>query len=148
MKVVLQRVNSASVTVNGQTIAAIRRGVLCYVSYAATDTEQTFTWMAAKIANLRIFPELDGKDRFDQSLREINGEVLIVSNFTLHADCRKGRRPDFIDAAPPQVASGFHTKFLEILRKCEVSVYDGQFGAHMRVLSENDGPVTFILEKE
>ena len=148
MKVVLQRVNRSSVSIEGTTIAEIGIGLLCYVSYAPSDNDETMKWVSAKIADLRIFPGLDGKDRFDRSVREIDGSSLVVSNFTLHGDCRKGRRPDFMNAATPQVARGMHHRFIEILKETGVSVQDGRFGAHMLVESVNDGPVTFIFEKE
>ncbi len=148
MRAIIQRVNRASVTVDQTIIAAIERGVLCLVSYAPSDTEEVMQWMAKKIVGMRIFPGESGTDRFDRSVLEIGGKVLIVSNFTLHADCRKGRRPDFVAAAAPDLAVQLHQRFLKLVSDCGVEVHDGRFGAHMLVTSENDGPVTMILEKD
>lgn len=148
MKAVLQRVTEAAVAVDDKVVAKITTGILCYVSYAATDRLETMEWMARKIADLRLFASDAGEDKFDRSLKEIAGELLVVSNFTLHADSRKGRRPDFIAAAPPTIARDMHIRFLEVLKEHGIVVHDGVFGAHMMVTSLNDGPVTILLERD
>ncbi|MDK9700027.1 MAG: D-aminoacyl-tRNA deacylase [bacterium] len=148
MKAVLQRVTAAEVQVDHKVIARIASGVLCYISYAANDRLDTMVWMARKIADLRLFTSEGGEDKFDRSLKEIAGELLVVSNFTLHADSRKGRRPDFVDAAPPAIARNMHIRFLEVLKEYGIVVHDGEFGAHMLVSSVNDGPVTILLERD
>ena len=147
MKVVLQRVTQANVTVEAPAYtASIGRGVVVLVGITQTDTNAQAEWMARKIANLRIFPALDGKSSFDRSLIEVGGAVLCVSQFTLYGEVNKGRRPDFIQAAKPDVAAPLIDYFVAQLRVQGLSVESGVFGADMQVALVNDGPVTLILE--
>lgn len=144
MRVVLQRVVSSQVTVDGAVIGRIDRGLNLLVAIAQTDTEAELDWMAKKCLELRVFSS-DG--RFDQSVQDINGEILVVSQFTLYADCRKGRRPSFDQAASPDRAEHLYNQFVEKLRESGLKIETGKFGAMMRVLIENDGPITLILER-
>jgi len=147
MKVVLQRVSYASVTVQASAYTAgIGRGVLLLVGITHTDTQAQADWMARKIAGLRIFPAPEGKSGFDQSLAEVGGAVLCVSQFTLYGEVSKGRRPDFVQAAKPDVAAPLIDYFAAQLRAHGLPVEMGVFGADMQVALENDGPVTLILE--
>ena len=146
MRVILQRVTSSKVIVEGQTIGKIGRGLNLLVGIADTDTEAELDWMARKCLELRVFPRDDG-GRFDQSVQEIQGELLVISQFTLYGDCRKGRRPSFDQAAAPEKAENLYEQFVEKLRQSELKVETGKFGAMMQVSIENDGPVTLILER-
>lgn len=145
MRVVIQRVRSSHVTVDGQLIGKIGRGLNLLVGIAATDTEAELDWMMRKCLDLRLFPADEG-GRFDQSVLEIQGELLVISQFTLYGDCRKGRRPSFDRAAVPDQAEALYTQFIEKLRTSGLKVETGKFGAMMQVSIENDGPVTILLE--
>jgi D-tyrosyl-tRNA(Tyr) deacylase len=146
MRVVLQRVTCASVSVNGQVVGAIAQGVLLLVGIAQGDTPTQADWMARKIAGLRVFPAPDGSSHFDRSLLEIGGAALVVSQFTVYGDARKGRRPDFTDAARPEQAAPLIDYFCRALAAQGVTVAQGVFGADMQVSLVNDGPVTLILD--
>lgn len=147
MRAVIQRVASASVAVDDTTVARIGRGVLVLVGVARGDTEHEASSLARKIADLRIFPDDDG--RFDRSLLDISGAALVVSQFTLLADVRRGRRPSFADAAPPEVAEPLVEAFARALRDVGVGqVETGRFGAAMQVALVNDGPVTIVVDTE
>ncbi|MFN3168013.1 MAG: D-aminoacyl-tRNA deacylase [Phycisphaeraceae bacterium] len=147
MRISLQRVSHASVVVDGQTVGSIERGYLLLVGVCASDDRQVIERMANKIAKLRLFPDADGK--FDRSLLDIAGDALVVSQFTLYGDARKGNRPSFIDAAPPVVAAPLIDAFVQALRDAGVSpVETGRFGAHMSVTLCNDGPVTLWLDSQ
>ncbi|GAB4477008.1 MAG: D-tyrosyl-tRNA(Tyr) deacylase [Elainellaceae cyanobacterium] len=145
MRVVLQRVSSSRVAVDGEVIGQIGRGLNLLVGIASTDTEAELEWMARKCLELRVFSNRDGK--FDQSVQDIGGELLVISQFTLYGDCRKGRRPSFDQAATPAIAEALYDQFVEKLRQSGLRVETGRFGAMMQVSIENDGPVTLILEK-
>ncbi len=146
MKIVLQRVNNASVSVDNEKISEIGPGLLLLVGVARGDGEAETDWLAEKVAGLRIFADADGKMNLD--IREAEGEVLAVSQFTLLADTRKGKRPSFVDAASPEEARTLFDYFCEKLRAAGVrSVKTGSFGAMMDVELVNDGPVTIILER-
>lgn len=147
MRVVIQRVKSSHVVVDGQTIGKIERGLNLLVGIADTDTATELDWMTRKCLDLRLFPA-DTGGRFDQSVQEIGGELLVISQFTLYGDCRKGRRPSFDRAAAPDQAEALYNLFVEKLRSSGLKVETGKFGAMMQVFIENDGPVTIILEKE
>lgn len=147
MRVVIQRVLSSQVTVEGQIIGKIGRGLNLLVGIADTDTEAELDWMVRKCLDLRLFPANEG-GRFDQSILEIKGELLVISQFTLYGDCRKGRRPSFDRAAIPDKAEALYNLFVEKLRTSGLNVETGKFGAMMQVSIENDGPVTILLEKE
>ena len=147
MRILLQRVNYASVKVDGEVKGEITKGVLLFVGITHNDTEKDAAYLAEKIANLRIFEDEDGK--MNRSVLDINGEALVISQFTLYGDCRKGRRPGFADAAEPGFADQLYQKFTELLKQQGVTkVANGVFGADMKVKLENDGPVTFIVESK
>lgn len=146
MRVVLQRVSRGRVTIEGRTAGAIERGLVLLVGFAPTDTEEAVAWMAEKVLRLRIFADDEGK--MNRSLEEVAGGVLVVSQFTLYGDARKGRRPSFVDAAPPAVAIPLYERFVALLReRAPGAVETGEFGAMMDVELVNDGPVTLILER-
>ena len=144
MRTVLQRVRRARVLVYGAVIGEIERGLLIYAGVAPGDGPAEVEWMARKLAGMRIFPDEQG--RFDRSLIDVQGAALVVSQFTLFADTRKGRRPSFLDAAPPAVAEPVMEQLMQALRERGLTVAGGRFGAHMAVESENDGPVTITLD--
>ncbi|MBD2119403.1 D-aminoacyl-tRNA deacylase [Trichocoleus sp. FACHB-262] len=149
MRVVIQRVKSSQVTVAGQVIGKIGRGLNLLVGISSTDTEAELDWMARKCLELRLFPDSErGNGRFDQSVQEIGGELLVVSQFTLYGNCRKGRRPSFDQAATPAIAEQLYEQFVAKLRQSGLKVETGKFGAMMEVAIENDGPVTMLLERE
>jgi len=146
MRAVIQRVSSASVKVDGKTVGAIERGFLVLVGVTHGDTRAEADWLARKIAGLRIFEDEAGK--MNLGLADIGGAVLVVSQFTLYGDARKGRRPDFLQAARPEQAEPLITYFVEQLHSLGVTVATGQFHAHMQVALVNDGPVTLWLDTE
>jgi D-tyrosyl-tRNA(Tyr) deacylase len=145
MRVVLQRVSRARVTVDGRVTGEIGRGLLLLVGLTASDTEAELAWMADKVVGLRIFPDDEGK--MNRSLEEADGALLVVSQFTLYGDVRKGKRPSFVDAARPEVAIPLYERFVALLRATGRPVETGEFGAMMDVELVNDGPVTLILER-
>lgn len=145
MRIVLQRVSRASVTIEGRTAGSIERGFCLLVGFTHTDTPAICDWMAEKVAGLRLFSDAEGK--MNVGLVEAGGAVLVVSQFTLYGDTAKGRRPSFIDAARPEVAVPLYEHFLQALRSCGLEVETGEFGAMMDVALVNDGPVTLILER-
>ena len=145
MRALLQRVSKASVRVNGQTVSAIGRGLLILLGVGHGDGEEQVEFLAEKIANLRVFEDEQGKTNL--SILDVKGEAILVSQFTLYADTRKGRRPSFTDAALPEVAEPLVNRFVELLRGHGVPTQTGKFGAHMEVEIHNDGPVTIWLEK-
>ncbi len=145
MRIVVQRVRQASVAVDGRVVAAIGPGVVVLVGVTHTDTEEQARWLAQKVAGLRIFEDAEGK--LNLGLLDIGGSALVVSQFTLYADARKGRRPSFTDAAPPEVAEPLVQCFAEELAAAGVPVQTGVFGAYMLVEIHNDGPVTILLER-
>src|SRR5512141_2024171 len=145
MRTLIQRVSKASVTVEGQTISSIGKGLLILLGVGHGDGEEQAKLLAEKTANLRIFEDEQGKTNL--SILDVKGEAIVVSQFTLYADTRKGRRPSFIDAALPDVAEPLVNRFVELLRSHGVPTQTGKFGAHMQVEIHNDGPVTIWLEK-
>ncbi len=144
MRAVLQRVSAARVTVGDRVVGAIRRGLLVLVGIAVGDTEAEADWLLDKLLDMRVFENARGK--FDQSLRDINGDLLVVSQFTLLADTRKGRRPSFSDAARPEQAIPLYQRLVRRAREQGLTVAAGEFGAHMQVELINDGPVTILLD--
>ena len=147
MRLLLQRVTSASVVVDRETIGAIDHGYLLLVGIGKNDTLSTVNKLAKKVVNLRLLPNEAGK--FDKSLLDVGGGALVVSQFTLYGDARKGNRPSFIDAAPPELAEPLCDAFAEALRSLGVSrVETGRFGADMKVTLCNDGPVTLWLDSD
>ncbi len=145
MRALIQRVKSGKVTVEDQTVAEITHGLVILLGIGQSDDEAKVRFMVEKIANLRIFE--DNQGRFNLSILDQGGEVIVVSQFTLYADTRKGRRPSFTEAAPPEVAAPLVEKFADLLRAKGVPTQTGVFGAHMLVEIQNDGPVTIWLEK-
>ncbi len=145
MRALLQRVSKASVTVEGQTISSIGKGLLILLGVGHNDGEEQAKFLAEKIANLRVFEDEQGKTNL--SILDVKGETIVVSQFTLYADTRKGRRPSFIDAALPEVAEPLVDRFTDLLRGHGVPTQTGKFGAHMEVEIHNDGPVTIWLER-
>lgn len=146
MRAVVQRTRAASVTVENQTIASIGPGLTVLVGVGMDDSEQDANYLAEKIVNLRIFPDDQGK--MNLSLLDVKGELLAVSQFTLFGDCRKGRRPGFDQAAPPEAARRLYEIFVSALRESGVPVSCGQFQADMLVKIENQGPVTMLLDSK
>jgi D-tyrosyl-tRNA(Tyr) deacylase len=144
MRAVLQRVSRAAVVIDGETVGAIERGLLVLLGVAPADTPAEANWLAEKIAGLRIFNDEAGK--MNLSVADVGGAVLVVSQFTLHGDCRKGRRPSFLGAAPPEIAVPLYEAFINALRALGLPLATGRFGAMMQVELINDGPVTLILD--
>jgi D-tyrosyl-tRNA(Tyr) deacylase len=144
MRAVVQRVSQASVKVGDEVVGAIGQGLLILLGIGVGDSEAEARLLAEKTANLRIFADEEG--RFNRSLLDIGGEALVVSQFTLYADTRRGRRPSFSDAAPPEIAAPLVDIFADELRRLGVAVSTGRFGAMMQVALVNDGPVTILLD--
>ncbi len=145
MRVILQRVSEAKVTIHGETRGAIGRGVMVLVGFTAADTEAEVQWLADKIVGLRLFSDAEGKMNLD--LAAVGGAILVISQFTLYGDTAKGRRPSFIDAARPEIAIPLYEAFLAALTARGATVASGEFGADMQVTLTNDGPVTLQLER-
>src|SRR6516162_2096394 len=146
MRAVLQRVSRAAVVIDGETVGAIQRGLLVLLGVAPADTEKEARWLAEKVAGLRVFNDEAGK--MNLGVAEVGGGVLVVSQFTLYGDCRKGRRPSFIAAAPPEVAVPLYEAFVNALRALGLPVATGRFGAMMQVELVNEGPVTLIVDSQ
>ena len=146
MRAVLTRVKSASVTVDGNVVGKIGQGFLILLGVTHEDTEAQAVKLADKLAGLRIFEDEDGK--MNRGLETVNGEILVISQFTLYGNCRKGRRPDFLAAARPEVAIPLYEKFVQVLRDKDIHVETGEFGAEMLVESINDGPLTLVVDTD
>lgn len=147
MRIVLQRVSRAQVSVGGEVVGRIGAGLLLLVGFRAGDGDDHVAWMADKVLGLRIFPDADGK--MNLGIEETCGDLLVVSQFTLYGDTRKGRRPSFVDAAPPEVAVPLYERFVAVLReRAPGRVETGEFGTHMDVELVNDGPVTLVLDRD
>jgi D-tyrosyl-tRNA(Tyr) deacylase len=146
MRAVVQRIKQARVNVEGKVIGEIKQGLLCFLGVGKEDQEADADYLAAKIPQLRIFEDAEG--RFNLSLLDIKGAVLVVSQFTLFADCRKGRRPSFSDAAEPEQARRLYQRFIAKLKENAIPVATGEFQARMAVELVNDGPVTLLLESK
>ncbi|MFN3505330.1 MAG: D-aminoacyl-tRNA deacylase [Caldimicrobium sp.] len=145
MRVVLQRVKEARVVIEGQIFNEIKKGLLVLACIEREDTEEALSWMAEKIASIRIFPDEAGK--FNRNIKDVGGEVLVISNFTLCGELKKGTRPSFHLAEEPILAQGKLNRFIQMLREKGLVVKEGQFGAYMDVELINDGPVTIILQR-
>ena len=146
MRAVLTRVSSASVTIDNQVVGRIGKGFLILLGIGPEDTEAQCRYLAEKALSLRIFE--DGQGKMNLGLDQVGGQVLVVSQFTLYGNCRKGRRPSFTEAAPPQLGNELYEKFLSICAELGYPPQHGQFGADMKVASVNDGPVTLILDTD
>ena len=146
MRAILTRVKSASVTIDGEVVGKIGQGFLILLGVGPEDNEQTCRYLAEKALGLRIFEDENGK--MNLGLDAIGGQVLVVSQFTLYGNCRKGRRPSFTDAAGPELGNALYEKFLAICEELGYPPQHGQFGADMQVASVNDGPVTLILDTD
>ncbi len=146
MRAVIQRVSQASVTVENHLTGKIEKGLLVYLGVGKDDTEADVQWIAEKIINLRIFA--DAGDKMNLSVKDVGGAVLLTSQFTLYGDCRKGRRPGFDASAPPEWAELLYEQTITAVRELGVPVQTGCFAAHMQVASDNDGPVTFLLDSK
>jgi D-tyrosyl-tRNA(Tyr) deacylase len=146
MRVVLQRVSEASVSIDGRVVGEIQAGLVLLVGFSDEDVEENLDWMADKIRGLRVFSDEDGK--MNLSLEDVAGDLLVVSQFTLYGDTRKGRRPSFVHAAHPDLATPLYERFLGLLKeKAPGRVESGEFGAMMDVALVNAGPVTLVLER-
>ena len=145
MKTVIQRVSEASVTIDGQVTGRIGKGFMILIGIGAEDTEEQADWIAQKIANMRIFE--DEEERMNLSLKDVGGEILAISHFTLYADCRKGNRPNFLGAGKPEMSEPLYEYLCDALRAHGIHVETGVFGADMKVALVNDGPVTIVLER-
>jgi len=144
MKLVIQRVREARVIVDGRTSGAIVGGLLVFIGIARSDNQKDVKYLVEKLLGLRIFPDQDGK--MNRDVREVGGSLLLISQFTLYGDCRRGRRPSFDQAAAPEYAAELYNYFLELARKGPVPVETGVFQASMQVHLVNDGPVTILLD--
>ena len=144
MRLLIQKVKGAQVVVEGKVVGKINAGLLVFLGVHSADTLKECQWVKEKLLDLRIFPDEAGK--LNLSLRDVGAELLVVSQFTLYADCSKGRRPSFTDAAPPEMAKKLYEQFVNELKETLPQVQTGEFGAHMEVSLINDGPLTFIVD--
>jgi D-tyrosyl-tRNA(Tyr) deacylase len=144
MKALIQRVQSASVSVDDKTISSIQTGFLVFLGVEETDTPEDLQYIIRKTCNLRVFQDTEG--RMNRSLSDVSGSILLVSQFTLCADTKKGNRPSFHEAAAPQKATEYYEKAVELIKKENIPVETGEFGAHMIISLVNDGPVTIHLD--
>lgn len=145
MKLFIQRVSKASVEVEGKIVGSIGKGLLVLVGITHKDSLSQIEWLASKMVHLRIFEDAQGK--LNESLIDQKGSALIISQFTLYADCKEGRRPSFTEAAPPEISKPLYEQFIREVQKHQIQVETGLFGAEMRVSLVNEGPVTILLEK-
>ena len=146
MRVVVQRVKEAKVEVDSEVVGAIEQGLLVFLGVHLDDRPEETQWLVNKLINLRCFQDKDGK--MNLNLKDIEGQALIISQFTLYANCTRGRRPDFIQTAQPETAEKIYDKFVAEVKQELGSVQTGQFGAYMRVSLINDGPVTFVIDSK
>jgi D-tyrosyl-tRNA(Tyr) deacylase len=147
MRIIIQRVIASQVEIEGEVVGKIGKGLNLLVGIHETDTEQEIDWMVNKCLELRLFADEENKS-WQKSIQDIQGELLVVSQFTLYGDCRKGRRPSFSYSASPNTAEDLYNQFVDKLKTSGLKVETGKFGAMMQVAIENDGPVTLILERE
>ena len=144
MKAVIQRVNRSSVTIDGEVHASIAQGLMVLLGIEDADTAEDIEWLSGKIVNLRIFDDAEGV--MNESVKDKKGDILLISQFTLHGDIRKGRRPSFDQPAEPDLANQLYEQTIALVRQQGIAVETGTFAAHMHVTSANDGPVTFLLD--
>jgi D-tyrosyl-tRNA(Tyr) deacylase len=145
VRVVVQRVSRAAVRVDGRTVGAVGRGFVVLVGFRAADDEAGLAWMADKVVGLRVFGDAEG--RMNLALADVDGALLVISQFTLYGDVQKGRRPSFVDAAPPDRAEPLYQRFVTLLRERGARVETGRFGAMMEVELVNEGPVTVVIDR-
>lgn len=146
MRVVVQRVTSSKVIVNDNIIGSIDKGFNLLIGFSKEDTEEDLLYLKDKIVNLRIFE--DENDKMNLSLLDVKGDILAISQFTLYGDCRKGRRPNFMEAEGGDKAKALYERFIELLKETNLKIETGEFGSHMKVDIQNDGPVTIILDSK
>lgn len=146
MRAILQRVSKASVTIDNSETNAIRKGIVAFIAVKPSDTQDDIDYIVSKMINLRIFEDSEGK--MNKSLIDINGDLLIISQFTLYGDCRKGRRPSFTQAGSPKIAEPIYNRFIETIITEPINIVTGKFQSDMQVSLINDGPVTLILDSE
>ena len=146
MRVVVQRVTSSKVIVNDKIIGSINKGFNLLIGFSKEDTEEDLLYLKDKIINLSIFE--DENDKMNFSLLDVKGDILAISQFTLYGDCRKGRRPNFMEAEGGDKAKALYERFIELLKETNLKIETGEFGAHMKVDIQNDGPVTIILDSK
>ena len=146
MRVVVQRVTSSKVVVDGKTIGEIKKGFNLLIGISKEDTIEDLKYIKDKVVNLRVFE--DENDKMNLSLLDVKGDILAISQFTLYGDCRKGRRPNFMEAEGGERANSLYNRFVELLKETNLKVQTGEFGAHMMVDIQNDGPVTLILDSK
>ena len=147
MRVVVQRVSQSSVIIESDIVSSISKGLLILLGVENNDTLDDVNWLIRKIINLRIFTDIDGK--MNNSILDIKGDIIVVSQFTLHAKTKKGNRPSYINAAPPKIAIPLYENFVQVLKnESKLNVFTGEFGADMKVSLINDGPVTIIIDSK
>ncbi|MFL2573821.1 MAG: D-aminoacyl-tRNA deacylase [Flavobacteriales bacterium] len=147
MRVVVQRVSQSSVIIESDIVSSISKGLLILLGVENNDTLDDVNWLIRKIINLRIFTDIDGK--MNNSIIDIKGDIIVVSQFTLHAKTKKGNRPSYINAAPPKIAIPLYENFVQVLKnESKLNVFTGEFGADMKVSLINDGPVTIIIDSK
>jgi D-tyrosyl-tRNA(Tyr) deacylase len=145
MKIVLQRVKKATVYPEGETKRGIGKGLLLFVGFGYQETLETLQWMCQKVCRLRVFPDEEGK--MNHSVKDVQGELLIISQFTLYGETKKGTRPSFVQAGPPDKSKVWYKQFIQLCKESGLRVESGTFGAHMEIDSINDGPVTLLIER-
>lgn len=146
MKIVIQRINFAKIFVNDKFKGEIGKGIVAYVGVSSEDTEKDINFCIDKLVNLRIFNDDDGK--MNLSVKDVNGELLVISNFTIYGNTKKGRRPSYTDSAPAEKAEEIYNLFIEKLKQTDVRFETGEFRQHMKIISENDGPVNLIIDSQ
>ena len=146
MKSVVQRVSKANVKINGKVVGEIGKGIVVFLAVSKEDNDDTIKWMVNKLINLRIFS--DENDKMNRSILDIGGEILLISNFTLYGDAKRGYRPSFTESAPPEISEPIYNKIIQLMRSnYPINIQTGEFGAMMDVELINDGPVTIIIDK-
>lgn len=146
MKIIIQRINFAKIFVNDKFKGEIGKGIVAYVGISSSDSEKDIDFCIDKLINLRIFNDND--DKMNLSVKDVDGELLVVSNFTIYGNTKKGRRPSYTDSAPAETAQKIYNRFVEKLKHTDVKFETGEFGEHMKIISESDGPVNLIIDSQ